>query len=60
MRTIVLHFEDDVLNRLRSSLAFRGMTGNAYGLLDAFMYRLLENVVDGVPEWTPKPKGDVD
>lgn len=60
MKTITIHFDLDVYTKLRSALAVKGLSGSAYGLTDAFMYRLLENIKDNVTEWTPKPKTEVD
>lgn len=39
---ITLCIHKNVLRSIKSQIAIRGMTGNAYGLLDAFLFKLVE------------------
>jgi len=52
MKKITLIFPDDsVLGELNSALNVKGLCGNAYGILDAFMVRLLKGIERGDVSW---------
>ena len=57
---IRLVFDPDTLRKLRTSLSVRGMSGNAGGLLDAFMVKLVEKLDAGETDWHVKQKKAVD
>ena len=57
---IRLVFDPDTLRKLRTALSVRGMSGNAGGLLDAFMVRLVEKLDAGETDWLVKQKKAVD
>lgn len=46
MTTIVLHISDQVLGELRTVMSLRGMTGEAGGIADAVLFKLLMAIED--------------
>jgi hypothetical protein len=60
VKTQTIHMDEAVLRSLKSAMTMRAIAGTAYGLLDGFIYRLLDNFEKDVQEWTPRPKGGMD
>lgn len=51
MKEIKLQIPDEVFTDLFSAMSVKGMAGSAYGVLDAFLYALLDRLNKGVTEW---------
>jgi hypothetical protein len=60
MKTIILRIDLDIFTKLQSALAVKGMAGTAYGLLDSFIFHLLQKLRDNEQEWTPQFRKDID
>lgn len=58
--SIRLTFDPQTLRDMRQAVTVRGMSGAAYGLLDAFAFKLLEKIRTGEHEWLVKQKKGAD
>ena len=54
MRTIKIVIDEDTFQEIRNNAQVRAMSGNMYGLLDAFIVGFLKRVEQGEEEWTVK------
>jgi hypothetical protein len=50
MKKITLLIDDDVYKELVSMMSARIMTGSAYGIVDAFMSKVMEHIENGDTE----------
>jgi hypothetical protein len=58
--SIILKFDRQTLANLRSAIFVRGLTGNAGGLLDAFVAKLVKKLEEGAGRWHVKQKHEMD
>jgi len=56
-KRITLDIEEETFRALRNEIGCKGMAGNAYGLLDAFVAKLVKKVEAGEDSWYVEKKG---
>ena len=59
-KRIILDIEEETFRALRNDIACKSMAGNAYGLLDAFVAKLVKKVDEGEESWYVEKKGRLD
>jgi hypothetical protein len=55
-KRITLDIEEETFLTLKNAIAVKGMTGNAYGILDAFVMKLVKKVDEGEESWYVEKK----
>lgn len=60
MKTIVLKISENVFEELRTHMSIRCMAGEASGMVDAFVVKIIKAIDDGDSETGIKMKGEKD
>jgi len=55
-KRITLDIEVETFKSIRSAIGMRGLSGNAFGILDAFMAKLVKKVEAGEDSWYVEKK----
>jgi len=55
-KRITLDIEVETFKSIRSAIGMRGLSGNAFGILDAFMAKLVKKVEAGEESWYVEKK----
>ena len=59
MKTIQLHISDRVLSELKSGAIIRQISGNAFGIADEVIVKLLKSIEENKDEVTLKYKDEI-
>ena len=55
-KRIILDIEVETFKSIRSAIGMRGLSGNAFGILDAFMAKLVKKVEASEDSWYVEKK----